>query len=149
MSNKKILQGHNKALESLAAIAGIPIKKSEFCIDEIIPTTDIDLAPYPSSAATKIPHSLGKTPSVVAILATSMGVETFNLASLYATKLNSIISKENDGLFATSAFQNQAFNSAYNTQVVANDTEVAFDGIRSNSYGFKLCSGVKYYLLTQ
>ena len=27
MSNKKILQGHNKALESLATIAGIPIKE--------------------------------------------------------------------------------------------------------------------------
>lgn len=27
MSNKKILQGHNKALESLATIAGIPITK--------------------------------------------------------------------------------------------------------------------------
>lgn len=149
MSNKKILQGHNKALESLATIAGIPIKKSEFCIDEIIPTTDIDLAPYLSNTATKIPHSLGKTPSVVAILATSLGVESYNLASLYATKLNSIVSQANDGLFATTAYERQAFNSAYNTQVVANDTEVSFMGIKSDSYRFKLCSGVKYYLLTQ
>lgn len=30
MSNKKILQGHNKALESLATIAGIPISKEGF-----------------------------------------------------------------------------------------------------------------------
>lgn len=150
MSNKKILQGHNKALESLATIAGIPIKKSEFCIDEIIPTTDIDLAPYPSSAATKIPHSLGKTPSVVAILATGLGDQRGNnLVSLYATKLNLKILQANDGLFATTVYERQTFNSAYNTQVVADDTEVAFDGIRSNSYGFKLCSGVKYYLLTQ
>ncbi len=150
MSNKKILQGHNKALESLATIAGIPIKKSEFCIDEIIPTTDISLNPYASSAATKIPHSLGKTPSVVAILATGLGdLVTFNLVSLYATKLNSVISQQNDELFATAVYERQSFNSAYNTQVVANDTEVSIMGIRSSGYGFKLCSGVKYYLLTQ
>ncbi len=149
MSNKKILQGHNKALESLATIAGIPIKKSEFCIDEIIPTTDIDLAPYPLSAATKIPHSLGKTPSVVGILATGLGENRYYLASLYATKLNSIISQENDGLFATTNYERQTFNSAYSTQVVVNDTEVSFTGIRSSDYGFKLRSGVKYYLLTQ
>lgn len=149
MSNKKILQGHNQALESLATIAGIPIKKSEFCIDEIIPTTDIDLAPYPLSAATKIPHSLGKTPSVVAILATGLGENGYYLASLYATKLNSIISQENDGLFATTNYERQTFNSAYSTQVVANDTEVSFTGIRSSGYSFKLRSGVKYYLLTQ
>lgn len=32
MSNKKILQGHNKALESLATIAGIPISKEGFYV---------------------------------------------------------------------------------------------------------------------
>lgn len=149
MSNKKILQGHNKALESLATIAGIPIKKSEFCIDEIIPTTDINLNPYPLSAATKIPHSLGKTPSVVAILATSLRGENFSLASLYATKLNSIISQADDGLFATTAYERQLFNSINNTQVVANDTEVSIMGIKSSAYSFMLLSGVKYYLLTQ
>lgn len=149
MSNKKILQGHNKALESLATIAGIPIKKSEFCIDEIIPTTDIDLDPYPLSAATKIPHSLGKTPSVVAIIATGLGDAGYYLASLYAARLNSIISNDNEGLFATTNYERQTFNSVYNTQVVANDTEVSFTGIRSSSYSFKLRSGVKYYLLTQ
>lgn len=151
MSNKKILQGHNKALESLATIAGIPIEKGEFCIDEIIPTTNIDLnAANSLNSATKIPHSLGKIPSVVAILATGLGDQSgYNLASLYATKLNSIISQHNDGLFATTNYEIQAFATSYNTQVFADDTEVAFVGICSGGYNFRLQSGVKYYLLTQ
>ena len=63
MSNKKILQGHNKALESLATIAGIPIevdpttimKKfgyTKMAVDTFTPTVN-------SEGTTNIPHSLG------------------------------------------------------------------------------------------
>lgn len=71
MSNKKILQGHNQALESLATIAGIPIevdpttimKKfgyTKMAVDTFTPTEN-------SVGTTNIPHSLGEKPKMVLI----------------------------------------------------------------------------------
>lgn len=71
MSNKKILQGHNKALESLSTIAGIPIevdpttimKKfgyTKMAVDTFTPTVN-------SGGTTNIPHSLGEIPKMVLI----------------------------------------------------------------------------------
>ena len=71
MSNKKILQGHNQALESLATIAGIPIKVdpttimkqfgyTKMAVDTFTPTEN-------STGVTNIPHSLGEKPKMVLI----------------------------------------------------------------------------------
>nr|DAG69786.1 MAG TPA: hypothetical protein [Caudoviricetes sp.] len=72
MSNKKILQGHNKALESLATIAGIPIKGkinpemfgcTKMAIDTFtVPQDTVDVT---------VNHSLGKKP-VCAIIVTDV-----------------------------------------------------------------------------
>lgn len=70
MSNKKILQGHNKALESLATIAGIPIKEkinpelfgcTKMAIDTFTPPNDIEVS-------THVPHSLGELPKLAFII---------------------------------------------------------------------------------
>lgn len=70
MSNKKILQGHNKALESLATIAGIPIKEkinpklfgcTKMAIDTFTPPNDIEVS-------TQVPHSLGELPKLAFIV---------------------------------------------------------------------------------
>lgn len=66
MSNKKILQGHNKALESLATIAGIPI--------EVDPTTIMKKFGYTKMAVdtfTPTANSGGtpdKTPALWAVI---------------------------------------------------------------------------------
>lgn len=71
MSNKTILQGHNKALESLKDIIGIPIevdpttimKKfgyTKMAVDTFTPTAN-------SGGTTNIPHSLGEIPGMVLI----------------------------------------------------------------------------------
>lgn len=70
MSNKKILQGHNKALESLATIAGIPIEEkmnpklfgcTKMAIDTFAFTAD-------TAINTIINHSLGEKPKYLFIL---------------------------------------------------------------------------------
>lgn len=72
MSNKKILQGHNKALESLATIAGIPIEekinpKLFGCTKMAIDTFTV---PQDTVSVT-VNHSLGKKP-VCAIIVTDI-----------------------------------------------------------------------------
>ena len=78
MSNKKILQGHNKALESLATIAGIPIKEkitpemfgcTKMAVDEITFASDV-------ASDTEINHSLGEIPRYVFLLRDSMPTST-------------------------------------------------------------------------
>ncbi len=72
MSNKKILQGHNKALESLATIAGIQIK--EKITPEMFGCTKmaIDTFTVPQDTiSTTVNHSLGEKP-VCAIIVTDV-----------------------------------------------------------------------------
>lgn len=72
MSNKKILQGHNKALESLATIAGIPIK--EKINPEMFGCTKmaIDTFTVPQdTVSVTVNHSLGEKP-VCAIIVTDV-----------------------------------------------------------------------------
>ena len=72
MSNKKILQGHNKALESLATIAGIPIK--EKINPELFGCTKmaIDTFTVPQdTVSVTVNHSLGEKP-VCAIIVTDV-----------------------------------------------------------------------------
>lgn len=78
MSNKKILQGHNKALESLATIAGIPIKQgipielfncSKIAVDEITFASNV-------ASNTEINHSLGEIPRYVFLLRKNMFTST-------------------------------------------------------------------------
>ena len=90
MSNKKILQGHNKALESLATIAGIPIKQgiplelfdcTKMAVDEITFASDV-------ASNTEINHSLGEIPRYVFLLRDSMptSTTTYNWFKLFFKK---------------------------------------------------------------
>ncbi len=72
MSNKKILQGHNKALESLVTIAGIPIE--EKINPEMFGCTKmaIDTFTVPQDTVNvTVNHSLGEKP-VCAIIVTDV-----------------------------------------------------------------------------
>lgn len=72
MSNKKIIQGHNKALESLATIAGIPIK--EKITPEMFGCTKMAIDTFTVSQDTvnvTVNHSLGEKP-VCAIIVTDV-----------------------------------------------------------------------------
>lgn len=64
MSNKKILQGHNKALESLATIAGIPITKGVDLSSLGITKWEVGSITPSSNTGTgiSITHSLGVVP---------------------------------------------------------------------------------------
>lgn len=95
MSNKKILQGHNKALESLATIAGIPIKQgiplelfdcTKMAVDEITFASDV-------ASNTEINHSLGKIPRYVFLLRDSMPTSTTTYNWLIAYMLLNYFSK--------------------------------------------------------
>lgn len=89
MSNKKILQGHNKALESLATIAGIPIKQgvpielfgcTKMAVDEVTFASD-------AASNTEINHSLGEIPRYVFLLRDSMPTSTMTYQWLIAIML--------------------------------------------------------------
>jgi hypothetical protein len=95
MSNKKILQGHNKALESLATIVGIPIKEkitpemfgcTKMAVDEITFASDV-------ASDTEINHSLGEIPRYVFLLRDSMPTSTTTYNWLIAFMLLNYFSK--------------------------------------------------------
>ena len=95
MSNKKILQGHNKALESLATIAGIPIKTTpemfgctKMAADEITFASDV-------ASDTEINHSLGEIPRYVFLLRDSMPTSTTTYDWLIAFMLLNYFSQSN------------------------------------------------------
>ena len=66
MSNKKILQGHNKALESLATIAGIPLPAITDLLSEIDCTKyeqgSFTLSEDKSAGTHIVNHSMGVVP---------------------------------------------------------------------------------------
>lgn len=68
MSNKKILQGHNKALESLATIAGIKLTKG---IDlSLLGITKWEVGSFTLSTSElyyRLTHSLGKIPRMIIV----------------------------------------------------------------------------------
>ena len=73
MSNKKILQGHNQALESLATIAGIPIEIKERITPETFGFTKIAIDKFTFTSDTQVrsatlTHSLGEPPKQIVIL---------------------------------------------------------------------------------
>lgn len=93
MSNKKTLQGHNKALESLATIAGIPIKVdpttimqkfgyTKMAVDTFTPTGNF-------SGTKNVPHSLGEKPKMVLICSDVSSVN-------YTTPIYFMLKKQTD-----------------------------------------------------
>lgn len=69
MSNKKILQGHNKALESLATIAGIPIEVSTFGKNVYYESEFTFASETAFSELGTINHKLGVMPKLIIIFA--------------------------------------------------------------------------------
>lgn len=70
MSNKKILQGHNKALESLATIAGIPIKEVSMFGENAYYEAEFTYASETDfSELGTINHNLGVMPKLIIIFA--------------------------------------------------------------------------------
>lgn len=69
MSNKKILQGHNKALESLATIAGIPIEVSTFGNNVYYESEFTFASETAFSELGTINHNLGVMPKLIIIFA--------------------------------------------------------------------------------
>lgn len=69
MSNKKILQGHNKALESLATIAGIPIEVSTFGKNAYYESEFTFASETAFSELGTINHNLGVMPKLIIIFA--------------------------------------------------------------------------------
>lgn len=81
MSNKKILQGHNKALESLATIAGIPINQGVPL--ELFGCTKFENGTFtPSSVvgSVTINHSLGVKPKISIVRAKGNPTDTTLMA---------------------------------------------------------------------
>lgn len=69
MSNKKILQGHNKALESLVTIAGIPIEVSTFGKNVYYESEFTFASETAFSELGTINHNLGVMPKLIIIFA--------------------------------------------------------------------------------
>lgn len=69
MSNKKTLQGHNKALESLATIAGIPIEVSTFGKNAYYESEFTFASETAFSELGTINHNLGVMPKLIIIFA--------------------------------------------------------------------------------
>lgn len=81
MSNKKILQGHNKALESLATIAGIPLP----AITDLL--SEIDCTKYEqgsftlsadSTSSQTVNHSMGVVPKYYIVWTSGTGSGVIN-----------------------------------------------------------------------
>lgn len=77
MSNKKILQGHNKALESLATIAGIPLPAITDLLSEIDCTKyeqgSFTLSEDKSAGTHIVNHSMGVVPKYYIVWTSETG----------------------------------------------------------------------------
>jgi hypothetical protein len=139
MSNKKILQGHNKALESLATIAGIQIK--EKINPELFGCTKFEKGTFtPSSAVTSatINHSLDVKPKISIVRAKGNPTDTTLMAiteySLTTAGRGAKILELTDG---------DVIGNLVPSGLISSTTQVSFV---TNNWGFK--QGVEYeYIL--
>lgn len=142
MSNKTILQGHNKALESLKDIMGIPIEQkispemfgfTKMAIDEFTFTSDT------TARETTLTHSLGEIPKQFLVLtAKNDDLPYGSFKEIIGVTLNGTI------FYSTGFYKESTYfgKSGTNGDVTATATTVLFD--LYNKFG----AGTKYKLIT-
>lgn len=144
MSNKKILQGHNKALESLATIAGIPLTKG---IDlSVLGYTKFEVGSFTPAVDTAngmvITHSLGVRPKCVVYSACEDITDT---TKNYFVRGSYVAS--NSGYCAGGVIYNSGNNSNYITMNDTSNTDKKTYLTTYNQYCY-FKAGVKYsYIL--
>lgn len=145
MSNKKILQGHNKALESLVTIAGIPLTKgfdidrlgfTKYAFDTFTPTSD-------TTEKTTINHSLGEIPTLTLIVPLTF----LTSSSVYI--MASLIAHSENSLIVTNYGSKDGVNvSSSGTQGSLTPKPTASQVTWTNTYNGGLRGGTTYAVLT-
>lgn len=141
MSNKKILQGHNKALESLVTIAGIPIEGVADLLSKIGVTKwesgSFTLAADASSV--KIEHSLGVIPLFVL-------VQGVNVSGGYVVRFLSTFTDQRYGEAMAAYFASGSQGAGTNETKVSSENVLYIRSPKNQTWNFK--AGVKYsYIL--
>lgn len=145
MSNKKILQGHNKALESLTAIAGIQIKIKERITPETFGFTKMAVDEFTFTSDTQVrnatlTHSLGEPPKQIIILTDiSTDLPSSAIKEVFAITLTGSWTDKATGLYKESTYYSPISSPG---QVTATSTNISLDLF--NNFG----GGVKYTLIT-
>lgn len=157
MSNKKILQGHNKALESLATIAGIPIEekinpKLFGCTKMAIDTFTV---PQDTVNVT-VNHSLGEKP-VCAIIVTDVVNVPKNAEKKYPLRLAIVFPIITSGVYIVyTAFltkeyltNNEDYATAQKYQIKGTVSASQLQIIVDSSNGYKyIKAGTEYTIIT-
>lgn len=157
MSNKKILQGHNKALESLATIAGIPIKekinpKLFGCTKMAIDTFTVPQ----DTVSTTVNHSLGEKP-VCAIIVTDVVNVPKNAEKKLPLRLAIVFPIIISGIYSVyTAFLTKEYLTSdgdyataqkYQTQGTVSATQLQIVVAAANGFKF-IKAGTEYTLIT-
>lgn len=157
MSNKKILQGHNKALESLATIAGIPIK--EKINPELFGCTKMAIDTFTVSqdtTSTTVNHSLGKKP-VCAIIVTDVVNVPKNAEKKFPLRLAIVFPIITSGVYSVyTAFltkeyltdgEDYATAQKYQVQGIVSDTQLQIIVAYGNNTKY-IKAGTEYTIIT-